>query len=1370
MRLAGSRQDRARARYALFVLIALSCAAQAERLPIKTYTTADGLARDHINRIVPDSKGFLWFCTSEGLSRFDGYKFTNYGIDQGLPGRVVTDFLESRNGDYWVATNEGLCRFILDPSPQTTGGGADSQKKFVVYHPGESRFARQVNTIREDREGTIWCGTDGGLYRLDQVDGQWLFSFIEIPRPVDLREVPGYLSVRAILHDRRGAVWVSANGSLFRFRSDGGAEAYATKEGLPFRNISSALLEDRDGQIWVGTGNGLYRLVPDPHPGRNVVARVYTTKDGLANNGIDSLLQSSDGRIWVATVTGLSEFLPASNQDGIVFQSYTTANGLIEKVIVALGEDRAGNLWMGTESGGAMKLAVNAFATYLEGDGLGHTRIGSIFEDRAGELCVTSSNFIHSFDSRKFAAVPLTLPRGITRLSWGWYQTMLQDRAGEWWMSTGQGLVRYPKITRLEQLARARPKAIYTTRDGLSGNLIFRIFEDSRGDIWLSTINDNQDGLTRWERATDTFHRYSFADGFAQSAPSAFCEDRAGNLWIGFYNGGLARYTGDRFTFFSDSDGVPAGVVRGLYFDSAGRLWIAASEGGAARVDDPNADRPRFDAYTTGNGLSSNQATCVTEDQWGKIYIGTGRGVDRLDPVNGNIRHYTTADGLANNFGSVSFRTRDGALWFGTLQGLSRLIPQPDRATLPPPVLISGLRIAGAPYPISELGATEIAGPELSASRNQIQIDFLALSLGAGETLRYQYKLEGANQDWSAPADQRTLNFPNLSPGAYRFLVRAVSADGTMSELPATVSFKILSPIWRRWWFLTLAGILLVTIIFALERYRSARMKEVQGALTQSTMLTVKLADKQEDLRRANRTLALEYAVTSILAESPTVSDAAPRILQAICESTGWEIGELWDADPQAGVLRCVDVWHMEMKDAAEFETHSKTITFLPGVGLPGRVLASGEPLWITDLAADTNFPRMLFAVKEGLRSGFGFPILLGNEVLGVLEFFSRETRERDQDLLDTVSSIGSQIGQLLERKRAEQKLRESESRFRTLAETASDAIITIDEQSTIIFVNPAAESVFGYAASEMLGRDLTILMPEYLRHLHRAGFTKYLETGQRHLSWEAIELPGLHKTGREIPLEISFGEFVRNDRHFFTGVARDITERKRAEEALRRSREERFIEIEQVRKRIATDLHDDIGSSLTQISILSEVAQREIARDDSSATKPLSMIANASRELVDSMSDIVWAINPQKDHLSDLTQRMRLFASDIFTGSNIKFRFDAPGADQDVRIGANVRREVFLIFKESVNNLVRHSGCTEAEIEFRVEDDWLALRVSDNGAGFDASRQSDGHGLMSMRDRARDTGGDFEVLSGNGKGTTVNLKLPFSAGPPPAS
>lgn len=129
--------------------------------------------------------------------------------------------------------------------------------------------------------------------------------------------------------------------------------------------------------------------------------------------------------------------------------------------------------------------------------------------------------------------------------------------------------------------------------------------------------------------------------------------------------------------------------------------------------------------------------------------------------------------------------------------------------------------------------------------------------------------------------------------------------------------------------------------------------------------------------------------------------------------------------------------------------------------------------------------------------------------------------------------------------------VRETEARYRTVAEAASDAIITIDQESTILFLNPAAERIFGYAPHEMLGQQLTLLMPEYLRHLHRQGITRYVETGQRHIAWEAVELPGLHKNGKEIPLELSFGEFIRNEKRFFTGIVRDITERKRTERRL---------------------------------------------------------------------------------------------------------------------------------------------------------------------------------------------------------------------------
>jgi PAS domain S-box-containing protein len=448
---------------------------------------------------------------------------------------------------------------------------------------------------------------------------------------------------------------------------------------------------------------------------------------------------------------------------------------------------------------------------------------------------------------------------------------------------------------------------------------------------------------------------------------------------------------------------------------------------------------------------------------------------------------------------------------------------------------------------------------------------------------------------------------------------------------------------------------------------------------------------------------------------------------------------------------------------ATEFEVQTRAQTFKPGDGLPGRVWATGTPLWIRDLRADRNFPRLSAATHEGLRSGFSFPILVGTEVIGVIEFFNHQVTERDASVEEMMQPIGREIGQLLLRKQSEQALRESETRFRTLAETASDAIITIDANSKIIYINRAAENIFGYAVDEMLGHDLTMLMPEYLRHVHSAGLSRYLQTGKRHIDWTVVELPGLHRDGHEIPLELSFGEFTRNEERYFTGIARDATERKRAEEELRRSREARAIELERVRKRIASDLHDEIGSSLTQISLLSEVVNQRVAGHDGSVAQPLAMIANSSRELVDAMSDIVWAINPQKDHLSDLTQRMRMLTSEVSTVGGINIRFCAPDVDDDLALGANLRREVFLIFKESINNIVKHSNATEAEVEFRVDRNQLSLEVRDNGVGFDPAEESEGHGLVSMQGRANDMGGRLEMQSSVGKGTTMTLVVPLA-------
>jgi len=373
----------------------------------------------------------------------------------------------------------------------------------------------------------------------------------------------------------------------------------------------------------------------------------------------------------------------------------------------------------------------------------------------------------------------------------------------------------------------------------------------------------------------------------------------------------------------------------------------------------------------------------------------------------------------------ASFRDHNGALWFGTSAGLSRLVALPNRPAAPLTIAITSLRVGGVRQPGSDLGETEISGLRYQPNQNDVEVGFAGPAFAPGDTLRYQYMLEGADSEWSAPSIQRSVNYANLSPGSYRFLVRAITSEGVASARPASIAFVILPPVWLRWWFQLLAAGVACATVYWLHRYRVTRL-----------------------------------------------------------------------------------------------------------------------------------------------------------------------------------------------------------------------------------------------------------------------------------------------------------------------------------------------LELERVRTRIATDLHDDIGSSLSQIAILSEVANRHVDPAHPKLAEPLTDIAGISRELVDSMSDIVWAIDPERDHLGDLVHRMRRFASDVFSPRDIRFGFHSPSEEQDLQMGADLRRQIFLIFKEAIHNVLRHSRATEASIDFQVAHGWLDLKVVDNGSGFDAVREHDGHGLRSMRERAQDVGGGIEITS-DPRGTTVELRVP---------
>lgn len=662
--------------------------------------------------------------------------------------------------------------------------------------------------------------------------------------------------------------------------------------------------------------------------------------------------------------------------------------------------------------------------------------------------------------------------------------------------------------------------------------------------------------------------------------------------------------------------------------------------------------------------------------------------------------------------------------------------------------------------------------------------------------------------------------------------------------------------------------------------------------------------------RRSEQRLAAQYAVTRVLSESNTLEEGTPRILQLVGETLGWTIGALWHVEDAAEVVRCVEIWHAPSFEAVAFVQLTREMTFKRGVGLPGRVWAEAQPAWVEDVVVDANFPRAQAADKEGLHAAVGFPILIRGHVLGVIEFFSSEIRQPDEEMIRMMTTVGNQIGQFIERRRAEQALhetnqtlqaliqaspvaiinldpqgivklwnpaaeriygwseqevlnkplptvpsdreedyrrdhesasrgfifdgletrrrrkdgalidvsistaplrnargeitsvvalvtditerkraeealRESEERFRTVAETASDAIIMIDAMSTIVFINAAAENIFGYRVEEMRGQPLTMLMPEYLRHLHRQGLDRYVRTGEKHISWRAVELPGLHKLGQEIPLELSFGEFIREDRHFFTGIARDITERKELEQALR-LRAEELAEANRIKDEFLATLSHEMRTPLTSILGWAHLLQAGTLNEETTerALEAIQRNARSQAQLIEDLLDVSRVI----------TGKLHLEVQPTNLASVIEAAVDAvrPAAeakgvqltamlDHSVVVSADPDRLQQVIWNLLSNSIKFTGAHGRIDLQFERVEEQAQIVIRDTGIGispdflpyvFDRFRQADststryygglGLGLALVRHLVEMHGGTVQAESpGEGMGASFTVTLP---------
>ncbi len=302
----------------------------------------------------------------------------------------------------------------------------------------------------------------------------------------------------------------------------------------------------------------------------------------------------------------------------------------------------------------------------------------------------------------------------------------------------------------------------------------------------------------------------------------------------------------------------------------------------------------------------------------------------------------------------------------------------------------------------------------------------------------------------------------------------------------------------------------------------------------------------------AARRRRVEHGITQVLADVSDAPAAARRILEVICQHMEWEVGLHWSLDRESQHLQCAEIWRKPSINVPGFERISRSRSFGYGVGLPGRVWASGAPSWLVDVQRDPSFPRLEAAAQGGLHGAFAFPIAAGGDLLGVLEFFSRSDRRPDDDLLQMFAAIGAEVGQFFTRKEVEQQVAESEARKAGILEAVLDCIITIDHRGRIIEFNPAAERTFGYARADVMGRDMAkLIIPVDLRPAHREGLAHYLATGASNTIDRRFETTAMRADGTQFPVELSISRIPTAGQPMFTGFLRDITTQRQMLEQL---------------------------------------------------------------------------------------------------------------------------------------------------------------------------------------------------------------------------
>jgi PAS domain S-box-containing protein len=836
----------------ILVMLLLPIKAITQYVHFKHLSTENGLSQNSINSIVQDNYGFMWFGTDDGLNKFDAHQFTIYRNDPSdytsISDNKIQAILVDQN-DLWVGTSNGLNKYNY------------LNDNFIQYfHDNKSKKSIADNNILslfKDKKGRIWIGTRKGLnlYKREQ-NNFYLYQYIKSDT---VSNTSNY--VWAISENCEGKLWLNNLSELYTFDPE-----HNIFSGYPLYNstkqqIIAAYIEDDICNTWVGTlGSGLFYINKSS---KKIIHYKHNPaeKNSLCHDAVLFLLKDEEKNIWILTNAGLSCIPQNTNisQNQLIFDNFIYSaknqNGLSTNILKVAYLDNEKRLWIGGQFGGLNILdkkfkKFNHYKFTDIDDRFKSNNMTAVAEDKEGNLWFgTDEGGIYYWDRKNnvYKVFRFNYLDNQSIASNKVLALCLDSYDNLWIGMWNEGIDRLNIKTNVI----THFKNIPGDNVSLANNYVFNIFEDRQKNLWIGLWSG---GLNMYDREHNCFKRYpvGLKDSISLMGNSVttLFQDHNNNIWIGTEDAGLSvlRKSSNTFKNYTcittDSNTINNNYVNAICEDSQQRLWIGTKKG----LNMLDRKRQIFKRYNAKTGLPEDNICGILEDVKGNLWLSGNKGIYKLSVSEEKNRlkltskNFNKFDGLQDNlFNRWSYlKTSKGELIFGGVNGVNIFCPDSIKDnTVVLPIVITGFNIFNKPVTVGKPGSPlkiHISATKeiiLSYQQSVISFEYATLDFTNPEKNKYQYKLEGFENDWNYVGTERKATYTNLNPGKYIFRVKGCNSDGYWNEQDTSIRIIILPPWWKTWWF---RSVIFLCILVVLDYFLSRIIKRIQHLANQSIL------------------------------------------------------------------------------------------------------------------------------------------------------------------------------------------------------------------------------------------------------------------------------------------------------------------------------------------------------------------------------------------------------------------------------------------------------------------------------------------------------------------------------------------------------